>query len=64
MQAIKGKTSLHLLIDHRRSRAEYWVGTRGRVATSCAAPTKSRTNDCAIYQASRCRARGRRLLSS
>ena len=24
MQAIKGKTSHHLLTDHRRLRAEYW----------------------------------------
>jgi hypothetical protein len=24
MQAIKGKTSHHLLMDHRKRRAEYW----------------------------------------
>ena len=34
MQAIKGKTSHHLLAGHRKLRAEFWGGTCGRVATS------------------------------
>ena len=40
MQAIKGKTSHHLLTDHRKLRSTIGVGTCGRVATSCAAAAK------------------------
>jgi putative transposase len=41
MQAIKEKTSSHhLLQDRRQLRAEFWGGTCGRAATSCAAAAK------------------------
>ena len=65
MQAIKGKTSHHLLMDHRRLRKEYLgsapVGTR--LLRVQQRPSHGR-GDSAIHQAARCRAPGRRPLSS
>jgi REP element-mobilizing transposase RayT len=43
MQAIKGKTSHHLLQDRRSCGRSSGVGTCGRVAISCAAAGTSRT---------------------
>ena len=65
MQAIKGKTSHHLLQDHRRLRAAFWG--RHLWARGYFVATSGNVTDDVIAQysrAARCRARGRRPLSS
>jgi REP element-mobilizing transposase RayT len=65
MQAIKGKTSDHLLTDYRKAAG----GVLGSAPVGAwllrvqQRPSDGR-GDCAIYQAPSCRARGRRPLSS
>jgi REP-associated tyrosine transposase len=64
MQAIKGKTSHHLLQDHRRLRAAFWgrhLWARGYFVGE--QRERDRRRHCPVHQAARCRARGRRPLS-
>ena len=65
MQAIKGKTSHHLLQDHRRLRADV-LGSAPVGARLLRVQQRERDgrDDCRVYSAARCRAPGRRPLPS
>ena len=65
IQAIKGKTSHHLLMNNRRLRSEFWgrrLWSPGYIRMQ--QRDRDRRGDCGVRSVARCRAAGRRPLSS
>ena len=61
MQAIKGKTSHHLLADFRALQKEFWVDTCGREVLRGQQRERNRRGHCEVYRDARCRVPRRRF---